>query len=312
MTAPLLTRVDPFPIAAEAADNPAEGWYLYGITRRSPPAAALADAGAAEPLGTTRFVPPDDALGDASGDARGDATPLQLLECCGLAAVVRPVLLADYSDDVLRKRLRSASDLETMVRSHNRVIDAFHAQRAILPARFGIVYANSRDILSALRSACDTLLPKLHSLDGCDEWGFHLYADRAIVRERVALRTPAIAQLRDEIAAARPGRAYFLDRQLRNETEGAIRDALATLAQTAFDRLEGSVVSARPGHVTRAAGRADEIEILRAAFLVARDRIDRFDEELSAIADAGEGLRCECSGPWAPYSFAICDVGGAA
>jgi len=26
------------------------------------------------------------------------------------------------------------------------------------------------------------------------------------------------------------------------------------------------------------------------------------------VADASEGLRCECSGPWPPYSFALQQV----
>lgn len=293
-------RTDVAPIVSESAGDAPQGWYLYGVTRRAPPAAVLAAADEVPPLGT-----------DGSA-AQGDGAPLQLLECCGLAAVVRPVRLADFNAEVLKERLQSAAELEAMVRSHNHVIEAFHARRAILPAKFGVVYANERDILSALRSGCDTLLPQLHGLEGCDEWALHLYADRVVVRERVATRVPAIGRLRDEHAAARPGRAYFLERQLRNEMEAATRQALATLAQETFDRLASSVVAGQVSPVARAKDAAGEVEILRAAFLVARDGIDRFEAELRSVADAGEGLRSECSGPWAPYSFAVCNVEGAA
>ena len=277
------------PASPETAGD-ARGWYLFGITRRGPLEAVLAEADA------------DRAVAD--DDAAPGVAPLQLLECSGMAAVVRPVRLADFDLAVLQDRLRGAAELEAMVRSHNRVIEAIHARQAILPAKFGVVYAHAQDIVSALRSACDTLLPQLHRLEGCDEWALHLYADRAVVRERVAARNRAIGRLRDQWAAARPGRAYFLERQLRDELEAATRQAQVALAQEAFDRLSGAAVAGQVTPVKAAAEAAGEVEILRAAFLVARDGLARFEAEMRAVADAGEGLRCECSGPWPPYSFA--------
>ena len=288
------------PAASQTPDDVARGWYLYGITRRGALAPVLEELDAGQPCGVDAANAPD------------DGALLQLLECSGLAAVVQPVRLADFSMAVLEERLRSPSALEAMVRAHNRVIDAVHAHQAILPSKFGVVYSNPRDIVSALRSACDTLLPRLHRLEGCDEWALHLYADRAALRERVAAQTPELARLRDEIAAARPGRAYFLGRQFNERIEHAARHARVALAQDAFDRLARVAVAAQLNPIGKDADAADEVEILRAAFLVARDDIDRFEAELLSVADVGEGLRCECSGPWAPYSFAVRDAQGAA
>jgi hypothetical protein len=295
MTTATGTRTEAVPAASESAGADAaaaRGWYLYGITRRAPLAEVLREADDDERLTTVPGEAPE---------------PLQALECSGLAAVVRPVRLADFSMAVLQERLRSESELEAMVRSHNRVIEAVHARQAILPAKFGVVYADTRDILSALRSACDRLLPQLHRLEGCDEWALHLYADRAVVRERSAARHPAVARLREQHAAARPGRAYFMERQLRDETEAATRQALVTLAQGAFDRIAGAAVAGQVSPVRPTADAAGEVEILRAAFLVTRDGAERFEAELRSVADASEGLRCECTGPWPPYSFAVGD-----
>ena len=279
---------------AQTAGDDASGWYLYGITRRGPDAAVLADADAPSVDADIAVTPVD-------------AAPLQLLECGGLAAVVRPVLMADFTPAVMQERLRSASGMEAIVRSHNHVVEAIHARQAILPARFGVVYAHARDIQSALRSVCDSLLPQLHRLEGCDEWALHLYAKRAVIRERVVAGNPAIARLREEFVAARPGRAYFLERQLREEMEGATRQALVALAQSAFDRLTAVAIAGQVNPI-RTADSAREVEILRAAFLLARDDAERFDAELCSIADASEGIRCECSGPWPPYSFAVVDT----
>ena len=57
------------------------GWYLYGITRHGPP----------------ELVPVD---------AEANVAPLEVIEVCGLAAVVRPVLPDEFSPAVLQERLR--------------------------------------------------------------------------------------------------------------------------------------------------------------------------------------------------------------
>lgn len=269
------------------ADGIAHGWYFYGITRPDSLAAVMAELD-----------------GDVMTAESDYAAPLQLLEYRGLAAVVRPVHLADFSQAVLQERLRNESALEAMVRRHNGVIEAIHARQPILPAKFGTVYADAEEIVSALQPAHDVLLHQLDRLDGRDEWAVHLYADRDVVRARVAVEDPELQRLRNERAVARPGRAYFLEQQLRDKVETATEQALSTLAQEAFDRLAGSAVAGQVNPAGSPARRAGEVEILRASFLVARDSAWLFEAEVSSLADTTNGLRCDCSGPWAPYSFA--------
>jgi hypothetical protein len=213
-------------------------------------------------------------------------------------------LLADFSMAVLQERLRSATELEGMVRSHNRVIEAIHAQQAILPAKFGSVYARAGDVVSAIQPARETLLRQLHRVEGCDEWAVHVYADRSVIRERISAEDPTIQRLRAERDAARPGRAYFLDRQIRDELDAATQRELVALAQTAFDRMVEHAVAGHIDPAQTAAASDVEVEILRAAFLVARDAAARFEDEVFQH-DVDEGLRCDCSGPWPPYSFAV-------
>lgn len=248
------------------------GWYLYGITRREPLADSLAS--------------------------------LQLFEFAGLAAVVRPVLLADFRAAALQERLQDASALEAAVRSHNDVIEAIHARQAILPAKFGMVYTRADDLVSSLQSAHDVLLDQVERLEGCDEWAVHVYADPAIVRERVATQDPAIQLLREQCAASRPGRAYFLEQQLREELTATTAETLSSLAQNVFDRLARFAVARAMNPVAATAAADGGVEILRASFLVARDRAEQFQHEVRASADTAEGLRSEYTGPWPPYSFA--------
>ena len=292
MTTAARTRTDSGLAVPDSAGDAARGWYFYGITRRGPLAPVLAAADGEHELDAGPPPIPSDA-------------PLQALEFSELAAVVRPVRLSDFSVGALRERLHDASALEATVRSHNRVVEAIHERQAILPAKFGMVYARPEHVISGLRPAHDTLLHHLRRLEGCDEWAVHLYADRVVARERVFTGDPAIRRLREACAAARPGRAFFLEHQLRDELDAATDQALSAVADRAFDRIAGCAVAGEVSPVGPAADLAGELEILRASFLVSRDRAERFKEEVDSTADGSEGLRCEFSGPWPPYTFAL-------
>ena len=263
------------------------GWYFYGITRRGSLSTLLALA---------------DTVGHV--DASRESTPLQLLEFSELAAVVRSVRMDDFSATALEERLQSETALEGMVRSHNGVIEAIHARQAMLPAKLGAVHARQEEMLSALRREHDSLLRQLNWLEGRDEWALHLYADGAGVAERISKEDPAIRRLREAHALARPGRAYFLEQQIREALESTTELQLSTLGQATFDRLAPFAVERQSSDV-QAVTDQGEIEILRASFLVSRTNADAFTREARCIGDSNEHLRCDVSGPWPPYSFAV-------
>lgn len=268
------------PSTPEAAHDAADsGWYLYGITRRE--AAARAAVGA------------------------DHGAPLEVLECGLLAAVVGQVPLAEFSTETLRARLEDPAWMEAMVRSHNRVIDTIHRQQAILPAKFGCVYVSVDDLKAGLERDHDGLVAHLGRLEGCDEWAVHVYVERAAIERRAANQDASMRQLRQEMASARPGRAYFLQLKLADTLAAATERALGDLAQAGYERLVRHATAGQvhsTGHPTEDA-RA-EIEVLRAAFLVRRESEGAFVAEVNAFAASVEGLRCESSGPWPPYSFA--------
>ena len=265
------------------------GWYLYGIT-------------------VAGSLPPVFATGDVEPAIDQRAVSVELLEYSRVAAVVRQVLLEDFTPAVMNERLRDGTELESMVRRHNAVVEAIHARQAILPSKFGVVYRHSEEIRSALRASHLELVQQLDRLQGCDEWAVHLYADESLARKEFSETQPAIRQLRDEIAVARPGRAYFLAQQLRDELRKATEQALVTLAERAFDRLSPCAVDALVNPLNAAADQTDDVEILRASFLVARSGAERFESEVLLLSDLNIGLRCELTGPWAPYSFAAQDI----
>jgi hypothetical protein len=249
------------------------GWYLYGVTRRGPLASAAVEG-----------------------------EPIELLDCADLVAVVKPLEVDEFRNDIIQNASRNSAALEAMVYAHNRVIAAIHARQEILPAKFGMVYSAPGDIRAAVRASRASLLANLERLSGCDEFAVHLYADVSIVRQRIADVDTAVQKLRRECALASPGRAFFVRQQLHSELEAATARILSALAEDAFDRLapcasDASAGALAPAHID------GEAEILRASFLVRRADVAAFEAEIRFLG-ASEHLRCASSGPWPPYSFA--------
>jgi gas vesicle protein GvpL/GvpF len=274
---------------ARAGDTPGReegavsGLYLYGITRY---------------LDDVAVRLPDAVEGN-------DGEHVRLAVGGGLAAVVRRTLLVPSANGTLELGVSDVRQLEAMVRHHNDVVSAIHAQRAILPAKFGCVYASEEDVLSALAGERDALLALLERLEGCDEWGVHIYANPALIGERLVAEDPRIRRLREELAVASPGKAYLLKRRLADlEAEVAqasldlmAREIHAALARHALDD-RATIPPHRPP--TPDVG----VEVLRAAYLIRREASTAFFAELDAVG-ARAGVRCEQSGPWPPYSFAV-------
>lgn len=281
------------PATAESrpnANGESRGWYLYGIIQCEHDG----DAGIALPALDT-----DTSTGSASSE------PVRLLVEGALAAVVRMVTLVPSEDGKLALGLRTAQQLEAMALEHNDLIAAIHRQRAILPSKFGCVYTREDDLRQALRQQQASLLDQLHRVENCDEWGVHVYAEPSLVRERLARNDPRVRRVEDELATATPGKAYLLKRQLANLLVEATGQSLAELARKARDHLARHAADVSVlGQPRKAAKLDEEIEILRASFLVRRPESAAFFDALQTFAEDNEGLRCEHTGPWPPYSFA--------
>ena len=265
-----------------ARESAVPGLYLYGITRhRDDGAIRLPDA--------------------VEGN---DGEHVRLAVSGGLAAVVRRTLLAPSEQGALELGVRDVRQLEAMVRHHNDVVSAIHAQRAILPAKFGCVYAGEETLLGALARERDALLARLEWMEGCDEWGVHVYADPALIGERLAADDPRVRRLREELASASAGKAYLLKRRLADLEAEVARSSLDALAQAVHDALAPHALDGRTTlpprrSITSGVG----VELLRATYLVRREASAAFFAALAAAA-ARKGVRCEHSGPWPPYSFA--------
>jgi gas vesicle protein GvpL/GvpF len=274
--------------AAPAPAGEDWGWYLYGITRGDQ--LARDDGGARAALETND----------------GGDEPVETIASGELLAVVRRVPLADFTAEALTARAEDPAWIEAVARRHNAVIERTHQARAILPAKFGCVYASADDVRMALDEERDGLLARLDWVDGCDEWGVRLYGDVATIRLRADTETESVRRLREELASASPGRAYFLQRKLADELAGALDHLLGALTSDAYERFARL---AKAGEISRrlASSRInpdeESAELMRAAFLVPRASAEAFIGDLRGFSESQPGLWIEYSGPWPPYSF---------
>jgi hypothetical protein len=273
--------------------RPEDGWYLYGITRRNPADGAPAWTSAVEHDVVATPLSP--------GPAH---ERVQLLEYGSLVAVVGRVDLADFSAEALQAHLSDPAWLEASVQLHNAVVRAVHQEQAILPAKFGAVYARLADITEAMERDHSVLLVQLEQLDGHDEWAVHVYVNQRIVQAQVRAEQAA-DPVHQQLAATRPGQAYFLRRKFDDDLATKTAQITERVALTAYQRVARLATAARAGRPASPSGVADgETEVLRAAFLVHRERSEEFVAEVRAHAgDEGE-WRCTSSGPWPPYTFA--------
>ena len=281
-------------VSAPGASAPDEGgWYLYGITRCD-----------MELIGRARLGDEHRADVEAPLDGAPGRQSLHLLEQGSLAAVVRPVSLDDFAAEALQARLSDPARLEAMVRVHNAVIADIHHEQAILPSRFGAVYARLADVAADLERRHDELMARLDWVDGCDEWAVHVYVDSQAVQAR-ARAEQTVDPVQQELTVARPGRAYFLRRKLEEDLAARTAQMTEELAHTAYQRIARLAVAVEAERPARPpGGMVGEIEVLRAALLIQRERRDELVAQLHACTEDQGGWSCMYSGPWPPYSFA--------
>ncbi len=266
------------------APGEGHGWYLYGIAPRN-------GGGEAEIAGQAGL--------DGSAPVR--AIPLD-----HLVAIASPVSLAELGPAAIRARAGDLDWIETMVRGHASVVEAVHRQRGILPAKFGTVFPSADALLAALERDETRFRAQLDRLAGCDEWGIRLCIDPSPLRTRLESADPSLPGLDHEAVASGPGKSYLLRRRREDLLAAALERALSDLAARCFARLARHAAAQVQTVQSRrnAPGTDGEVELLRAAFLVKRDHVPAFRATAARLPRGEQGLRCACSGPWPPYSFA--------
>lgn len=220
------------------------------------------------------------------GEAGIGGASVTLVEGDGVAAIVSRV---DASKIRLKRR-----DLH----SHLRVIESAFGSTTILPCRFGTIVESQTELEDrVLVGARDNLLSGLTGLDGTVQMNVKATYDEDELLREIVVGEPQVAALRRRTRAA--GDAAYYDRLRLGEivagriTERAEIDATRVVGVLAANAIDVAVEQAETGSA------------VKAAFLVARTSLARFDAALEALArDERPRLQFEAVGPLPPTAFA--------
>jgi hypothetical protein len=205
---------------------------------------------------------------------------VQTVEHGELAAIVSPLESAD-----IRARRRD-------LLRHADVLQQAFDRSAVVPLGFGTVFASDDDVIAdLLEPRYEELVELLHQLDGLAELTVRALYDEPAVLAAIVESEPRIAALR--------GSSNPADQVALGET---VAHALAARRARDADEIVASLSSlAREVSIEE---RVAEYEVVRGAFLVERNAVEKFDAEAENLARRFDGsIRFKLTGPLPPHHF---------
>jgi hypothetical protein len=270
------------PRPTAGSDAPA-ATYVYGVVR----------AGAASPA----------LLSDVEGVAAGAG--VELVEHGRLAALVSPVPLAEFGEEVLEERLLDPEWLARRAQAHGRVLQRALRARAVVPFRFGAIFRGRGEVEALLMRRAGELERQLELLEDKVELGVKGFAPPDLP-DRVRASLPEARRLEEESEAGAPGRRYLLEKQLEQLAAREAAAVRARIAEESHAALAAVAVAATVNLPQDAAvGGFDGEMLLNGAYLVGVDGQDGLLAEVEALRArfADLGVTFDPTGPWPPYNF---------
>lgn len=235
---------------------------------------------------------PEDGLQGVGGIA---GSPLQLVACGQLQAVVCTVDLAEYGEEPLRRNLEDLGWVEHLARTHDEVVRSVGGRGTVAPMRLVTIYADDARVREQVGQLHDGLVAALDRVEGCAEWSVKVYAPGA--------EQPTEQPARDRATSG----AAYLQRKREQATARRSADERSTrIAQEIHDALAGLADAARTlaPQDPRLSGRSEPM-IHNGAYLVREEHAGTLRTTVEAVTAQHPGLRVEIQGPWPPYSFAV-------
>ena len=165
---------------------------------------------------------------------------------------------------------------------HEAVVEALMVDRAVLPVRFGTVLGSRAVLRGEIDSRRGEYEKALERVRGRVELGLRVLCEQPARRADRRSDPGALGE--------RAGTAYLrgrveAQRRARVRARG-IHEHLAPL---------GAMATAR--------SLQDPSVLLAASYLVDRDAVEPFRDEVSRLQEANPDVTFVCTGPWPPYNF---------
>jgi hypothetical protein len=186
-----------------------------------------------------------------------------------------------------------------VLRAHWRVLEEAGSATTVLPVRFGTVMAGDKAVVDEfLAPGHDGLAAGLADLEGKVQLTVKGFYDEKALMRSVVESSPAIARLREKVRSLPEAAAYYDNIELGRLVSAEVENARGRDTELVLGRLEplAVAVSREPPATIDSA--------VNAAFLVERDKVDRFSRAVAELSRELEGrMSLRYVGPLPAYSF---------
>ena len=220
--------------------------------------------------------------GGAATPVGVDGQPIRLIEEGGLGAAVSRV---SAPTDGMRP---DTSRLLT----YEKVVEALHRGRAVLPVRYGCLLADESEVIELLRSHRRAYRSALRELEGCEELGVRILAEDAEGGRGAS---------RPDVPGPSPGSAYLAARRVHYEERDGRSEGQVATAERCRAAFAGLFVKYKVEYPS-GSHPIFLIPLLSLYFLVKRENLDAFHRAFQSLS-RGDAARMLLSGPWPPYNF---------
>ena len=220
--------------------------------------------------------------------------PVWLIEASGLGAAVSRIDSPELAPSVPRALAYAG------------VVEALHADRTVLPLRYGCVLAGESDVVALLRTESGTYAERLRGVDGCVEMGIRV---PTAGRQSSGNGDCGVkgAACRGDASGSLSGMAYLGQRQAFHAARERRADEAARAVQRLCTALAGLFLRCKTERCPAQGPRSPfPVPLLSVHFLVKREGLPSFRAAVPRI-EIAEGARVLLSGPWPPYNFVTPD-----
>jgi len=172
---------------------------------------------------------------------------------------------------------------------HEAVVEALMTDHSVLPVRFGTILPDESVALAKLTALYDEFIAGLNCVRGHVELGLRVLWDDDVPQTPSRRLVPSGGSGRDYMLG-QVEEQRKLDKQ-REQAKALAEDIHASLARLSAESIRRTLMTPRL--------------LLTAAYLVKRERVEAFRQEVEMLSLANPGVRLLCTGPWPPYNFVM-------
>jgi hypothetical protein len=232
------------------------------------------------------------------------------LGCIGLEIDGAPARVHTLSIDSLAAAVMSeypsrqkVLPLRKNLEPHHKVLREVMKTKTIVPMTFGHVAKNEDEIAKTLRRNRDKIRAQLDRVEGKVEMGLKVKWDVDNIFEYFVSIDPELASYRDQIF----GRSSAPSQDEKIELGHMFEERLAKEREDQSERVT-EMFARFCGDVKVNPAKSEKL-VMDLAFLVARDSLKTFEEQVYQVAGTFPAQYIfDYSGPWAPFNFVELDL----